>query len=213
MSGKEEPLPMWTLWRNKIDPMDLVILDEMSKGTLESNIPKEISKKLGKTISRPKVRERIETLEEKKVILKKRTLQVNPTKLYSNIYLGFIKTFLTRPPPLAPPYTPTIKAWKEAFNAILKVNEKYDNPIRMLFNVGGTGDYDFIALIYTNNPEKYHEFKDALVKETGIIEKYDTKYVDVPELFHYDPILIPDHSEYEECIMRYHNILGKLKMK
>ena len=210
MSEKKEPLPMWILWRNKIDPIDLIILEELSKGTSESAIPDIILEKLKVSVSRPKVRERIEILEEKKIILKSKTIEVNPTKLHSNIYLGFIKTFLSRPPPLPPPYPADIKAWKEAFNAILTVNEEFGYPIRMLFNVGGTGDYDFIALIYTNNPEKYHEFKDTLVKRTGIIEKYDTKYVDVPELFYYDPILIPNYSEYKECLRKYSNIIGDL---
>lgn len=205
---REEPVPFWTLWQNKIDPIDLLILRELAAGTPESRIPERISLELNVAMSRPKVREKIEILERKGVLMKRDTIIANPAKLHANIYLAFIKTNLLSPIAPAP-----VQTWRDSFRRILKINEDFGNPIRMLFNVGGTGEYDFIALIYMNNPKEYHDFKETLVKETGLIEKFDTKYADIPELFYFDPISIPDHMEYRKCLMRYNRILNDLAKK
>lgn len=211
---ERETVPMWVLWRNKIDPTDLLILHELSEGTPESRIPGKIKDKFGISISRGRVRERIEALETKKVILKKKTVSLNPMKLHSNIYLAFIKTYLSRPAPIpSPPYTADIRAWTEAYDEILKVSNDFNNILRMLFNVGGTGEYDFVALIFTNDPEEYHRFKDAVVKRTGLIEKWDTKYVDVERLFHFDPVSVPDYVKYKDCLLKYYDILKHIKME
>jgi DNA-binding Lrp family transcriptional regulator len=207
MSGNELP-DYVELLRQEIDPIDLLILRELLEGTPESNIPDKIKEETGVAISRATIRQRIANMENKKIILKKNTVIVDPSKLYTHIYLAFIKTNLLSP--IAPA---GIKSWRDAFEEIKRINNEYGNPIRILFNIGGTGEYDFVAFIYMNDPNKYHDFKEALVKRTGIIEKYDTKYVDTPELFFFDPISVPDYKEYEKWLRRSNVVIEKMLRK
>ncbi len=197
-TAKRTKPPFASLRSHEVTPIDLFILDQLKEGASEKEISEKIKEKFGATISRSTVRERIETLKAKGIIRKIDTIAVNPAKLYDFLYLAFVKTSLTSilGPAGAIP-------WREAYERILKVNEKYGNPIKILFNVGGTGEYDFVMLIYVNDTLKYHEFKEALVKETGIIEKFDSKYVELPELLYYNPISIPDYEEYRDSLIFY----------
>jgi|Deesub1362A_J573_1020465.scaffolds.fasta_scaffold00214_26 DNA-binding Lrp family transcriptional regulator len=203
MSNEEFP-NYSELLRNNIMPIDLLILNELVKGTPESRIPERIKEELGISISKTTVGSKIREMKNRGIIKKVETAIVDPSKLYPYIYLAFIKTNLRSQ--LVPA---AVITWRDAFEKIKEINKKFGYPIRMLFNVGGTGEYDFVAIIYTNDPRKYHEFKEELVRSTGIIEKYDTKYVDVPELFHFDPISVPDFRKYSEWIKRTHKTFEK----
>lgn len=177
------------MWKYKVTPLELFILKELDKGTPEANIPEEIKKEFDIKLTRYKVQQIVSSLLKRKVLLKRNSIVINPAKLFNNVYLAFIKTKVSGAPALA---------WKEAFDRIIDINKRQGSPIKILFNIGGMGEYDFVALIYSNDAEKYHDFKANLVRMTGIIEKFDTKYVDVPYLFFFDPVAIPDFKECQE---------------
>lgn len=198
--SEEEKVPDYSqLLRNNIDPIQLFILHELINGTPETNIPERIKEEFGISLSKTTVHQRIVEMKNKGIIKKLNIALIDPSKLYSRIYLAFIKTNL-----LSQLVPAAVISWKEAFDKIREINREFGYPMKMLFNIGGTGEYDFVALIYTNDPDKYHKFKEELVKRTGIIEKYDTKYVDVPELFEFDPVSVPDYKEYVEWVKKTH---------
>lgn len=190
---QERRIPPSCLWKYQIDPIDLFILAKLHEGVAESALNDHIEEEFGVEISRNKVSDKIRKLEDLGVILKRHAVIINPTKLYDHVYLAFIKTKLSSL--LAPAGAST---WKDAFEKIKALNEESGFPLKIFFNVGGMGEYDFVALVYTNDPQEYHKFKAKLVQQTGIIEKFDTKYVDTPELFFFRPIEIPDFKEYDD---------------
>lgn len=199
--------PIRRLLESQVNPINLFILESLNEGIPKSTIHERIREIFGIKISGYKVSQRIKRLKEKGILLQERTIIVDPTKLYDHFYMALIKIDLTSPLSIGVNARP----WKTAYDRILDLNAKYGSPIKILLHAtniksssvfGALGDFDFVAFIYVNDQEKYHEFKEELFR-TGIIKNIDTKYADVPGGFLFDPVSIPDSREYARILSVY----------
>lgn len=195
------------LIENGLDPLDLFILKKLNEGGSVTTLHEQISEEFNIKISRNKVEDRINKLKEKGVIKPDektkeiKNIRIDPSKLYNHIFLVFIKVHL--PSMLGPRAALT---WREVFDKIKKINDdSREKPFKILFNVGGLGEYDFVGLAFVNDFKEWHKFKEKLVKE-GFIEKFDTKYVEPPGGWFFEPISIPDYTEYQKSLTAYQEV-------
>ena len=109
-------------------------------------------------------------MKNKGILLRENAIIVDPTMLYDHVFIVFIKVQL-----VGGGYGRG-EEWRKAYEEILDVNKdpRFEKPLRILFNIGGTGEYDFVAMVYTSDISKYHRFKAELAKR-GIVEKFDSK--------------------------------------
>ena len=205
---------MDTMVDNEISLFDMFVIDSLNeilnKKDVEKTLIPLIAKKAEKEFDFTEEKAKHHIKESLRKLKKNGTLKsfgivCDPTKLYGDVYLFFIKTHL---PSFLGPLA--AMAWEDAFARIWEINKKYGKPVKMLFNIGGMGEYDFVGIAYVNNQKNYHDFKAALVKE-GFIEKFDTKYVEAEGGFEYDLLEYPDYGEYEKFLIDRSKRLDKIR--
>lgn len=185
-------VPMGML-ENMIDPIDLLILEELNKGTAEYFIPTKITEQTKVPITRKAVVERIQSLENKGVILKRHTAVVDPIKLYNHIYMILIKVRF--------PLEHTVSGFHETFFKLMDINRKHGNILRLLFSFSGAGDWDFVGMAYVNDHREYYDLIRDLASK-GIVERTRSSEIGVGGLYYFDPVSVPRYIDYTNLLIR-----------
>jgi DNA-binding Lrp family transcriptional regulator len=205
MARKTDLKPFKSMWTNKISVVDLQICHLLLQGHGSSTLDVHFEKDLGYpkgAFTRPYLTNRVEELKKQEIILKENTVIVNPIKFFDYLFLTFVKIHL-----------PAVRGyidWAGAFEDVTKLNKDY-GFLSMVFTVEGTGDYDLVLFIFTNDIDRYYEFVADLTR-LGWVEKVDGKKVHPAKKagFLYEPVLLPDLDEYKDSIQEYHKRLGEM---
>jgi DNA-binding Lrp family transcriptional regulator len=206
MSGEKlSELPKAML-ANEIDPLDILILNELSAGKSRTTLADELKKNYNIELSRLDVEKRIDIMFKKGVLTRIHTIIVNPVKLFDHVFLNWWKL------PLRPLLRRDELTWDEATKRILEISRKYGNMIMMLFTPEGEGEYDLVAFVCTNDIQKYYEFLEELTKEE-LLEKSKTQRVHSPSMVFFDPVILPSYEESKETYTKYMKALEKMQLK
>jgi len=153
--------------------------------------------------TRSDIEKRIAKLYEKKIIKRLHALITNPVPLFDDIFHVYLKIPISSE--LRKLANEPLNWWK-AVEKIWEIdktqrdkNGKIFDTIRMLGIIEGTGEYDIILLIYTNDINQFSEFLKILT-EMNYIEKSMTQRVWNAIEMQFDPIKIPDYFEYKESL-------------
>lgn len=205
MSEEKRIEPPKALFANRIDPIDILILNELSAGKSRTTLAEEINKKYGTKLKRSEVEKRIDRMVSDEILLSDRqTVIVNPIKLFDHVFLNWLKL------PLRPLLRRDELTWKRATERILEISKKYGNMIMMLFTPEGEGEYDLVAFVCTNDLQKYYDFLEELTREE-LIEKSKTQRVHPPSKFYFNPVIIPYYEEYKQIYNKYKTILEQMQ--
>jgi DNA-binding Lrp family transcriptional regulator len=205
MAKKTDLKPFKNMWANKISVVDLQICRLLLQGhgssTLDVHFEKDLGYPKGK-FTRPYLANRVEELKKQEIILKENTIVVNPIKFFDYLFLTFVKIHL-----------PTVRGfidWGGAFDDVKKLNKDY-GFLSMVFTVEGTGEYDLVLFIFTNDIDRYYDFVTDLTR-LGWVEKVDGKKVHTAKKagFFYEPVLLPDVDEYWNAVQEYYARLGEM---
>ena len=181
--------------RNGVDPVDILILNELGNGKSKSTLADELSK-YGVTLTRTEVEKRIGRMKENGVLLLEDTVVVDPTKLFDHVFLNWLKL------PLRPLLRRDELTWKRAAERILEINGRMGRHMMMLFTPEGEGEYDLVALVCTNDLAGYYAFLEQLARDE-LLEKSKTQRVHFPAMFHFDPLILPSYEQsknaYDYC--------------
>jgi len=191
--------------RNRIDPLDVLILNKLSAGASKTTLADEINKEYGMSLKRTEIEKRVERLTQNGVLLRLQTIVVDPTKLFDHVFLIWLKL------PLRPLLRRDELTWKRASQRILEINKKFGNTIMLLFTPEGEGEYDIVALVCTNDLTKHYLFLEQLTKEE-LIEKSKTQRVHYPALFYFDPVLLPSYEECKYAYAQFKETLEQMKV-
>ena len=180
--------------------------------TLHTEINKELKELGEKTeISRTEIERRIKILYEKGIILRHHAVIINPTKLFDHIFHVYLKIPISSP--LRTAITRESFSWWEAISKIWETDKnetdrkgKVFDMVRMLGTIEGTGEYDVILLVYTNDIERFSELLKKLT-DMNYIEKSMTQRIWGPTGMKFNPIKIPDFFEYKKAISKIKNFI------
>lgn len=203
MSELESELPKAML-TNEVDPLDVLILNELSAGKSKTTLAEELKKNYDIELSRTEVEKRIDLMVEKGVLTRIHTVITNPVKLFDHVFLNWWKL------PLRPLLRRDELTWDEATKRILEISRKYGNMIMMLFTPEGEGEYDLVAFVCTNDLQRYYKFLEELTREE-LLEKSKTQRVHSPSMVHFDPTILPSYEEYKETYAKYKKALEKMR--
>ncbi len=189
--------------KNNISPIDLFIISQLNAGKTLKELPNLLKKELNVKEPEKAINQRIqkllfeENIEKKIIQYPQPKYVVNSEKFYDKIFLVLIKANLD---PLG--LNNIDISSKEIFNTILNINSqrRFGKPIKHLFTVVGW-TYDFFGLIFENNIQRFHSFRDYLLKE-NIIQAMDVIQIDNTDFF-YNPIFQPDPYEYQQFLIQY----------
>lgn len=238
MTLKElEELPK-NMIRNGIDPLDLFIINKLHdrtygwekrkdltpqeqmeledrrrkpwlrEGASITTLDRVIKKELGINISRSEVERRVERLAKDGIIISTHSIVIDPTKLFDHVANIYLKIPISG-----------LKAidWWEAIQRIWETDKKSEYPgepptdiIRQIGVIEGTGEYDLILLVYTNNMEDISRLLKKLTSK-GYIEKSQTQRIWIPTGLYFDPIQIPSFEKYAEIVSIYGEIFENMK--
>ena len=191
------------LLTNQIDPLDVLILNELSAGASRTTLADELNQKYAMKLTRTQVEKKINRMIKDKILLSHQTISINPIKLFDHIFLNWLKL------PLRPLLRRDELTWSRATEQILEISKKYGNMIMMLFTPEGEGEYDLVAFVCTNNLKEYYSFLEELTKEE-LIEKSKTQRVHYPAMFHFNPIILPSYDEYRKVYAYYRKVLEQM---
>jgi len=193
-----------TLLANQVDPLDVLILNELSAGASRSTLADELNKKYEMKLTRTEVERRVDKMIRNGILLPNQTIIINPIKLFDHIFLNWLKL------PLRPLLRRDELTWSRATERILEISKKYGNMIMMLFTPEGEGEYDLVAFVCTNDLRKYYEFLEELTREE-LIEKSKTQRVHYPSMFYFNPVILPSYEEYKQVYTHYKKVLEQMR--
>lgn len=201
MSDERKLEPYKTMWSNHISVVDLQILHALREGRGSTNLDEYFSD-IGFKFSRPYLKNKVEEMKKREIILEEKTVIVNPRKIFDYMFLTFVKIHL--------PAVRGVIDWRGAHNEIVELNRRY-NILSMTFTVEGTGEYDLVLFVFVNDVDVYYEFIAELTR-LGWVEKVDGKKVHAAEKagFLFTPSLLPDVAEYRKAVRKYHKELGSM---
>lgn len=166
--------------------------------TLDSMIKKE----LGINISRPQVEERIERLKAKNILISEHSIVVNPSKLFDHVAHVYLKLAISDP------FKRSIDWW-EAIKEIWTLdktpgseNETATDIVRLIGIIEGTGEYDVVLLVFTNDMDNISRLLKKL-SEKNYIQKSMTQRLWAPTGAMYDPVIVPDYYKYTSLLSQY----------
>jgi len=184
----------------------------LREGASITTLDKMIKKELNIDITRPEVERRIEKLARDGILLSLHSLVIDPSKLFDHIAHIYLKIPIYSPV-RAPGAT---LGWWESVKTIWaadkesKLGESPTDIIRLAGVVEGTGDYDLILLVYTNDMEEISRFLRKLT-DAGLIEKSMTQRIWAPTGVKFDPIRIPEFETYSQTISKYAEVIESMK--
>jgi DNA-binding Lrp family transcriptional regulator len=192
------------MFANQIDPLDILILNELSVGASRTTLADEINKKYGMKLTRTEVERRIDKMCDNGVLLRHQTIVTNPVKIFDHVFLNWLKL------PLRPLLRRDELTWTRATERILEISKRYGNMIMMLFTPEGEGEYDLAAFVCTNDLQKYYKFLEELTREE-LIEKSKTQRVHYPAMFYFNPVILPSYEEYKQVYVHYKKVIEQMR--
>ena len=197
--------------KNNISPLDLFIISQLNSGKKPEELPKLIRTEFNIKDSEKIIHQRIRKLlseenPEKKIIQDSQPkLVINPDKMYFGVFLVLIKADLD---------SFDMKnidiSIREIYNTIININSQpcYGKPIKQLYTAIGWS-YDFFGLVFENNINRFHSFRDHLLKE-NIVKAMDVIQLDTNSGFLYNPIFNPNPYEYKQFLIQYKNRMNDM---
>jgi len=203
--------------RKDLTPEEKILLDErrrkpwLREGASITTLDKIIKRELGLNITRAEVERRIERLAHDGIILSTHSIVIDPSKLFDHIANIYLKI------PVASPLKTAGLGWWEAIDKIWEIDKKAEFPgdvptdiIRQLGVIEGTGEYDLILFVYTNDMEEISRFLKKLA-DKGYIEKSMTQRIWIPTGIKFDPIKVPDFETYAKIVAKLSEVIESMK--
>src|SRR5215831_13733915 len=209
--------PMKNLTKNGISPLDVLILHTLQKGASPDTANKELEK-YGYVLSRENVKNRIEELIKKGVLLehnssedskrddKIKWILVDPSKVFDNQWYTFIKT-------QNPLFERRVIPYSEMYSNLAEISREFGITTTIDLVQGEGQNYDFILRIATNDAGHFEEMVEK-IRSLGWVHSVDSKPIHVLEgvgisknsltkvrmNYFYDPIKLPDFESYLKTI-------------
>ena len=210
-------VPVKNLTKNGIGPLDLLILHVLQSGATPDTANKDLEK-YGYVLSRDNVKNRIDELVKKGVILehnntedskkddKIKWILVDPSKLFDNQWYTFIKS-------QNPLFERRVIPYSEMYSNLAELGREYDIVTSIDLVQGEGQNYDFILRIVTNELSLFEELIEK-IRSLGWVHSVDSKPIHVLEgvglsknnltkvhtSYFYEPIKIPDFEKYLKSI-------------
>jgi hypothetical protein len=176
------------------------LIEGASPTTLHNMINAELKGYVKKDFTRAEVEKRIQTLAEKRILQRSHIICIDPSKLFDNVFLLFLKI------PILSPFRRVEIGWLNAVEKIWNADKEWKdkfgrefNLVRLIGVVEGTGEYDVVLLVFTNNMRKVSYFLEMLQRE-GYIEKSMTQRIWPPGGMNFNPIALPDFFSYARAV-------------
>ncbi len=210
-------IPVKNMTKNGIGPLDLLILHVLQSGATPDTANKELEK-YGYVLSRDNVKNRVDELIKKGVILehnnkedskkddKIKWILVDPSKLFDNQWYSFIKS-------QNPLFERRVIPYSEMYSNLVEISREYGIVTAIDLVQGEGQNYDFILRIATNELTLFEEFIEK-IRSLGWVHSVDSKPIHVLEgvglsknnltkvhtSYFYEPIKIPDFETYLKSI-------------
>jgi len=197
--------------KNNITPLDLFIISKLNEGLSLNQVVTLTEKEFDIKNAKKTVEERFNKLlseqnPERSIILQSNPQYlINPAKLYNTISMIFIKANLD-----TLEKTSIDISIQNVFDTIMNMNNKpkFGKPIKQLYTITGWM-FDFIGIIYVNNMERFHRFRNYLINE-GIAKKVDIVPINIDSGFLFNPISSPDYNDVKHFLIHYHNRMDRM---
>lgn len=209
----DNAVPVKNLTKNDIGPLDLLILHVLQSGATPDTANKELEK-YGYVLSRDNVKNRIDGLIKKGVILEHNNvgdstkddrikwILVDPSKLFDHQWYSFIKS-------QNPLFERRVIPYSEMYNNLVEISREYGIVMSIDLVQGEGQNYDFILRIVTNELTLFEEWVEK-IRSLGWVDSVDSKPIHVLEgiglsknnltkvhtNYYYDPIKIPNFETY-----------------
>src|SRR5229473_878275 len=213
----DNAVPVKNLTKNGIGPLDLLILHVLQSGATPDTASKDLEK-YGYVLSRDNVKNRVDELIKKGVILehnnkedskkddKIKWILVDPSKLFDNQWYTFIKS-------QNPLFERRVIPYSEMYSNLVEISREYGIVIAIDLVQGEGQNYDFILRIATNELTLFEEFIEK-IRSLGWVHSVDSKPIHILEgvglsknnltkvrtNYFYEPIKLPDFENYLRCI-------------
>ncbi len=192
--------------KNNITPLDLFIISKLNEGKVLDEIVMLAEKQFNLKDAKKSVKDHFNKLiseenpEEGVIIQPMPKYIIDPSKLYNSIFLILIKANVG-----SPESTNLEIGLNNVFDTIVDLNNRprYGKPIKQLFTMTGW-TYDYIGIVYENNIERFHLFRNHLITE-GIAKSVDIVNVDSNKGFLFNPISFPDYNNFKHFLVHYRN--------
>jgi DNA-binding Lrp family transcriptional regulator len=183
---------------NNLDRKDVELLNLLVK---EQEFTKEeldsLSQKLN--ISSEELENRIKVLQEKKILLKKKSAIVNTIKIWNNYLYILIKAELK--PPIVGLDIDYPTGWSQMMKRVLKIQEELKvDMIRTAHALHGIGGYDLLLIVSFNQADEFIEFFEDLTREGWIGKAESFAPNEYNDIYIFDPITVPDTKAYESQV-------------
>lgn len=204
--------------KNNVTPLDLFIISKINEGLSLDEVAELAEKQFDIHDPKKTIKERFKRLlsedkiEERIILNQHPQYLINPAKLYATISLVLIKANLENPE-----RNNLDIGTQNIFDTIVHLNNtpRFGKPIKQLFTISGWM-YDYVGLIYENNIERFHSFRNHLITE-GIAKTVDIIPIDTERGFLFNPISSPNYQNYKQFLVHYHNrmntMMDELKTK
>lgn len=177
------------------------------QGASLSTLNEDIRHELKIDITRTEVEKRVERLVREGVITSLHSVVINPQSLYDHVFYAFWKI----------PLSQTIRpyGWWDISNLWDVDKTEKDSKgkvldiVRTLMVPEGTGQYDFISLVYTNDLGRHSTLLERL-QSKGLLVSSTTQRVWEPTGMFFDPVKIPDYDSYIEAFERHQPRVSKM---
>ena len=178
------------------------------EGASLSTLNSDIAEELGIKLSRGDVETRVELLVKKGIIISLHALVINPFTLYDHVLWIFWKIPLSQA--MRPYGWWDIKKLWDIDKTEKDSSGKVLDLIRILMVPEGTGEYDFISLIYTNDLTKHSTLLERL-HARGFLVASSTQRVWEPTGMFFDPIKIPDYDSYVATFEEHYQKISRMR--
>ena len=212
-------VPVKNMTKNGISPLDVLILHVLQSGASPDTANKELEN-YGYVLSRDNVKNRVEDLVKKGVILEHNDKQdskrddrikwvlVDPSKLFDHQWYTFIKS-------QNPLFERRVIPYSEMYSNLVEISKEYDIVTTIDLVQGEGQNYDFILRIVTNETELFEEMVEK-IRSLGWVHSVDSKPIHILEgigvsknsltkvrmNYYYDPIKLPNFESYLKRIRK-----------
>lgn len=180
-----------------VDKKDIEILSELAKERkFTAQEYKDISSKVG--LSTDEVKKRIDTLSNKKLLLKDRVSILDQVRIWDGYYIVLVKAAIQ--PPVIGMETKFPIAWqiKSYLGGLKQVEKEMKiDLIRHAYILQGT-EWDLLLIISAKSQKEYAEFFSRLSKQGWIDKVHSIIPVELNDEWVFNPISSPDPQDVEE---------------